>query len=371
MINSIKVLGIESSCDDTAAAVLIIKYKKNKYLQSRICSSIVFNQNTIHNSYGGVVPELAARAHTDKLDFSVEAALKKSQYKLKDIDLISVTSGPGLIGGLLSGVMFAKALALGLNTPIVGVNHLAGHALSPLLVDKKITFPYLILLVSGGHCQFLMAENATTFKRIGSTIDDAPGEAFDKTANILGLGYPGGAQIEKRALRGNPNTYTFPKPLSGQKNCNMSFSGLKTALNREVKKVLSTEQKLSNNVINNLCASFQRTVKDIFVEKSLEAMSIFKTRYPQEQYFMALVGGVAANKTIRKEIESCAEGNNFKTVIPPIEFCTDNAAMIALAGAQLYIKDEISIDSLIPRPRWPLDKTAPPLVGYGRKGTKS
>tara|TARA_B100000700_G_C14939548_1_gene806068 strand:+ start:93 stop:1205 length:1113 start_codon:yes stop_codon:yes gene_type:complete len=370
MKNSIKVLGIESSCDDTAASVLSLEYNQDQYSKVSIRSSIVFDQNSIHSSFGGVVPELAARAHSEKLDFSVESALEKARISINEIDLISVTSGPGLIGGLLSGVMFSKALALGLNKPLVGVNHLAGHALTPRLIDQT-PFPYLVLLVSGGHCQFLIVENESNFKRIGGTIDDAPGEAFDKTAKILGLNYPGGPEIEKRALLGNSEAYELPKPLISQNNCNMSFSGLKTALRRETEKALVYNPILSEDTINDLCASFQKTMKDIFVTKSAIAMSIFKNSYPKIPHIISLVGGVAANTEIRSSLKQLAYMFGFKTVIPPFHLCTDNAAMIAFAGSQLFLKSKESKDNLRPRPRWPLDKTAPSLIGSGKRGRKS
>ena len=370
MINSLTVLGIESSCDDTAAAVVMIDYKNNKYLNGQIASSIVFNQNLLHAQYGGVVPELAARAHTEKLDICVEAALNKSKTNLTDLDIICVTSGPGLIGGLISGVMFAKALALGLDKPLIGINHLAGHALTPRL-SHSIKFPYLILLVSGGHCQFLIVEGAKEFRRIGGTIDDAPGEAFDKTAKILGLGYPGGPTIETRALMGDPNSFSLPRPLIQQKNCDMSFSGLKTAVRREVDLIKKVSTTISDIQINNLCASFQKAVEDIFVSKSKRAMKVFKVLYPDFPQTIAIAGGVAANKSIGSELSKIAEELKFNLIIPEPHLCTDNAAMIASAGAELYLENNYSEATLRPRPRWPLDENAKPLIGSGKKGRKA
>ena len=369
-MHSLKVLGIESSCDDTAAAVVTISYEEKSSMKAFINSSIVFDQNLIHESFGGVVPELAARAHTEKLDFCVESALEKAQINLKDIDLISVTSGPGLIGGVISGVMFAKALALGLKRPLIAVNHLAGHALTPRLTHA-ISFPYLILLVSGGHCQFLIVEGPSKYTRLGGTIDDAPGEAFDKTAKILGLGYPGGPIIEKRAHEGNPLSYPLPKPLLNQNNCNMSFSGLKTALRREVDKLKKIKGSLDDSDINNLCASFQKTIADIFMYKSIKAMLLFDQMHPNSQKTIAIAGGVAANKMIGTLLMSCAKKLNFKMVIPEPNLCTDNAAMIAFAGAELYFENTYSDDTLVPRPRWPLDNNAKALSGSGKKGRKS
>ena len=370
MINSLKVLGIESSCDDTAAAIVKIDYKNKNYVNGQVNSSVVFDQNLLHSIHGGVVPELAARAHSEKLDVCVEAALKKSDSTLKDIDLICVTSGPGLIGGLLSGVLFAKALALGLEKPLIGVNHLAGHALTPRLTHST-KFPYLILLASGGHCQFLIAKSAIEFNRIGGTIDDAPGEAFDKTAKILGLKYPGGPLIEQRALMGDPYAFTLPRPLIQQKDCDMSFSGLKTALRREVDLIKKVSDTISDTQINNLCASFQKAVEDIFVSKSKRAMTIFKELYPDLPQTIAIVGGVAANKSIGSAFSKITKELRFSLVIPEPQLCTDNAAMIASAGAEIYLGNNYSPETLIPRPRWPLDKTAKPMLGSGKKGRKA
>ena len=369
MTNSLKVLGIESSCDDTAAAVVMIDYQNSTYLNGQVCSSVVFNQNLIHAEYGGVVPELAARAHTEKLDICVEAALNKSKKNLTDVDIICVTSGPGLIGGLLSGVMFAKALALGLNKPLIGVNHLAGHALTPRL-SNSIKFPYLILLVSGGHCQFLIVKSATDFIRIGGTIDDAPGEAFDKTAKLMGLGYPGGPIIETRALNGDPDSFNLPRPLIQKKNCDMSFSGLKTALRREVDLIKKVSTTISDTQVNNLCASFQKAVEDIFISKSKRAMKIFNRLYPDFPQTIAIVGGVAANKSIGSALFKITKELKFNLIIPEPHLCTDNAAMIASAGAELYLENNYSKETLLPRPRWPLDENAKPLIGSGKKGRK-
>ena len=370
MINSLKVLGIESSCDDTAAAVVNVDYDNNNYLNGYVNSSIVFNQNILHAKYGGVVPELAARAHTEKLDICVEAALEKSEDRLTDLDIICVTSGPGLIGGLLSGVMFAKALALGLKKPLIGVNHLAGHALTPRLTHSA-KFPYLILLVSGGHCQFLIVKSATEFSRIGGTIDDAPGEAFDKTARILGLGYPGGPIIESRASSGDPFAFSLPRPLIHEKNCDMSFSGLKTALRREVDLIKKVSTTISEEQINNLCASFQKAVEDVFINKSKRAMNIFNNLYPSLPQTIAIAGGVAANKSIGSALSKIAKELKFNLIIPDSNLCTDNAAMIASAGAELYLGNNYSKEILIPRPRWPLDENAIPLIGSGKKGRKA
>ena len=370
MMESLKVLGLESSCDDTAAALVNVDYRNNIFLSGQVISSIVFNQNLLHAQYGGVVPELAARAHTEKLDICVESALEKSKTSLNNIDIICVTSGPGLIGGLLSGVVFAKALALGLKKPLIGVNHLAGHALTPRL-SNSTKFPYLTLLVSGGHCQFIIVKSAIAFIRIGGTIDDAPGEAFDKIAKILGLEYPGGPEVEKRAQKGDPYAFNLPRPLIQQKNCNMSFSGLKTALRREVDLIKSSSATISETQVNDLCASFQKAVEDIFINKSKKAMKIFTALYPDLPKKIAIVGGVASNKSIGLALSKITKEFNFSLILPDKHLCTDNAAMIASAGAELYMGKNYSKDSLIPRPRWPLDVDAKPMIGSGKKGRKA
>ncbi len=369
-MDTLEVLGIESSCDDTAASVVSVFYKNNTYSRAKINASIVFNQNKIHNSFGGVVPELAARAHTEKLDHCVEIALDQSGINLHDIDVICVTSGPGLIGGLISGVTFAKSLSFGLKKPLVGVNHLVGHALTPRLTNST-PYPYLILIASGGHCQFLIVKGPSNFMRLGGTIDDAPGEAFDKTAKILGLGYPGGPSVEKEAYYGDPLAFTLPLPLINQKNCNMSFSGLKTALKREVNNIVTKKNTLPEMEIKNLCASFQKAVVSIFIKKTNIAMTIFKDYYPKATPTIAIAGGVASNKSIGDALFETAQQLGFNLIVPDSELCTDNAAIIASAGGELFLKGEFSVDTLVPRPRWPLDENAHPILGSGKKGRKA
>ena len=369
-MNSLRVLGIESSCDDTAASVIQVFFDKGEYCEAKIKSSIVFDQGQIHNKFGGVVPELAARAHTEKLDLCIEKALIEADQRLEKIDLFSVTSGPGLIGGLISGVTFAKALCLGLNKPLIGVNHLAGHALTPRL-SHSTKYPYLILVASGGHCQFLIADGPQNFTRLGGTIDDAPGEAFDKTAKILGLGYPGGPAIEKEAFDGDPNAFKLPLPMIKQKNCDMSFSGLKTAIKREVDLLLNKSGKFTETEIKNLCASFQYAMVQIFVDKTKKAVSIFKNRYPEISHTVAIAGGVAANKSIGLALKKISIDLDFNLIVPNAQLCTDNAAIIASAGSELFIKKLFSPETLIARPRWPLDENAAPMIGFGKKGRKA
>lgn len=348
------VLGIESSCDDTAAAVLRGR---------SILSSVVEGQSDLHAPYGGIVPEIAARAHAEKVDLCVEAALAQAGVTLAEIDAIAVTAGPGLIGGVLAGVMTAKGIAAAIGKPLIGVNHLAGHALTPRLTDD-VAFPYLLLLVSGGHCQFLRVDGPTRFARLGGTIDDAPGEAFDKTARLLALPQPGGPHVERAASSGDPKRFALPRPLMDRAGCDMSFSGLKTALLRARDKVVAEKGGISEQDRADLCAGFQAAVTDILAGKSRRALALA----PGVTAF-AVAGGVAANHAIRAALEAVAGALPF--VAPPLALCTDNAAMIAYAGAQRLALGESDGMDLAARPRWPLDERAPALLGSGRKGAKA
>src|SRR6056297_2657605 len=291
MGQDITVLGIESSCDDTAAAILRGR---------SILSSVVADQTALHASYGGVDPEIAARAHAEKLDLCIESALDGAQLPLGAIDAIAVTAGPGLIGGVLSGVMMAKGLSVATGKPMIGVNHLAGHALTPRLTDG-MEYPYLILLVSGGHCQFLRVESPTAFTRLGSTIDDAPGEAFDKTARLLGLLQPGGPSVERRAEDGDETRFAFPRPLLDRPGCDLSFSGLKTALLRQRDGIVAAHGGLPRGDRADLAASFQAAVADVLAEKSRRALAIAREGWPGLGAF-AVAGGVAANGAIRARL---------------------------------------------------------------------
>lgn len=363
------VLGLESSCDDTAAAIL--RYTKNDNLGGiEILSSIVLNQNSLHQEFRGVVPEIAARAHSERLDFCTEKALIEANTNIEDISLISVSAGPGLIGGLLSGIMFAKGLAKGLGCPVLGINHLAAHCLSVKMIHH-IDFPYLTLLASGGHCQFLIVEGFDKFIRLGSTIDDAPGECFDKVAASLGLGYPGGPEIEKHSLKGNKNRFRFPKPMTDKINSNMSFSGLKTAVKREIDEIITVQGGLYPKDVNDICASFQNSIVEIFRKKSEIAMKEFNSYYGLKKNNYALVGGVAANKEIRRTIEEVASSNKFEFFSVPQKFCTDNAAMVAYLGSQKFVTGNYAMEDLIPKPRWPLDMSAKPMLGFGKRGVKA
>ena len=364
---SYQVLGVESSCDDTAASVVkITNCTDNKKIE--VLSSIVLNQNSLHSEFKGVVPEIAARAHSERIDICTKEALKKANISVKDIDLICVTSGPGLIGGLLSGVMFAKGLAKGLNKPIVGVNHLAAHCFSVKMLHK-LECPYLTLLVSGGHCQFLIVKGVDNFYRLGGTIDDAPGECFDKIASFLGIGYPGGPIIETRSKKGNEERFDFPKPIYDS-TFNMSFSGLKTAVKRETENLIKKQGGLYQKDINDICASFQKTATEIFKLKTTNAIKFFYEKYQNHKSF-AVVGGVAANEKIRTELEQIANENSFNFFTVPAKYCTDNAAMIAFLGFEKYVSSNFNITDLTVKPRWPLDKISKPILGFGKRGAKA
>jgi len=364
---SYQVLGLESSCDDTAASVVkITNCTDNKKIE--ILSSIVLNQNSLHEGFKGVVPEIAARAHSERIDICTKEALKNADISIKDIDLICVTSGPGLIGGLLSGVMFAKGLAKGLSIPLVGVNHLAAHCFSVKMIHE-LDFPYLTFLVSGGHCQFLIVKGVDSFYRLGGTIDDAPGECFDKIASFLGIGYPGGPIIERRSKTGNSERFNFPKPMYDN-TFNMSFSGLKTAVKRETEKLIKKQGGLYRRDIDDICASFQKTVTEIFKLKTTNAIKFFNKKY-QYPKSLSVVGGVAANKKIKSELKNVAFENNFNFFTVPAEYCTDNAAMIAFMGFEKYISSNFNSIDLTVKPRWPLDKISKPILGFGKRGAKA
>jgi N6-L-threonylcarbamoyladenine synthase len=359
--HTLTILGIESSCDDTAAAVITHAPPARPVIRA----SVVVGQTALHAAYGGVVPELAARAHVEKLDHVVEQALAQAGCDLRDLDAIAVTAGPGLIGGVLSGVMLAKGLAAATGLPLVGVNHLAGHALTPRLTDA-LDFPYLMLLVSGGHCQFLRVDGADRFTRLGGTIDDAPGEAFDKTAKLLGLPQPGGPAVEGEARAGDPARFAFPRPLLDRAGCDLSFSGLKTALMRARDGVMAERGGLTRADRADLCASFQAAVADVLAGKSARALAAS----PGVTAF-AVAGGVAANATLRARLQEVARAAGTRFLAPPLALCTDNAAMIAWAGIErlrLGLRDDLTLAA---RPRWPLDTAATPLLGAGKRGAKA
>ncbi|WP_336293824.1 tRNA (adenosine(37)-N6)-threonylcarbamoyltransferase complex transferase subunit TsaD [Bartonella sp. CB169] len=362
-----RLLGIETSCDETAAAV--VEYKNEE--KSCILSNIVWSQIDQHAPYGGVVPEIAARAHVEILDGLISKALTEANTKLKDIDGIAATSGPGLIGGLLVGVMSAKALSLATGKPFIAVNHLEGHALTAVLTHN-VKFPYLLLLVSGGHTQTILVHGLGNYQRLGTTIDDALGEAFDKTAKLLGLPYPGGPALEKAALLGNKNRIPLPRPLKGEKRLDFSFSGLKTA----VRQAATAIAPLTESDICDIAASFQAAVTDTLHDRVGLALQHFIHQYPFSCYqgckppALVVSGGVAANKAIRNTLQELAHQHGFEFIAPPLSLCTDNAAMIAFAGAQKLARGETSSLDIAPRSRWPLDEKSTPLIGMGRRGTK-
>jgi len=365
MTDTLTVLGLESSCDDTAAAVVRLVEGRPEIL-----SSVVWGQNDLHADFGGVVPEIAARAHAERLDICVEQALQQSGLGLSELDAIAVTSGPGLIGGVLSGVMCAKGLSVGAGKPLVGVNHLAGHALTPRMTDN-VEFPYLMLLVSGGHCQFLGVYGQDQFVRLGGTIDDAPGEAFDKTAKLLGLGYPGGPLVEQEAQKGDDTRFRFPRPLLDRPGQDMSFSGLKTALRRARDVLVQEKGGLTRQDRADLCACFQLAVADTLAEKTRRACLVFRADAKAGNPVLAVAGGVAANSVIRRKLEQVAEANGFSFLAPPLKYCTDNAAMIAWAGLEAFKAGHVDDLTLSARPRWPLDRNAAPMLGSGKKGPKA
>lgn len=357
-------LGIESSCDDTAAAVV-----RAVGGRAEILASVVEGQTALHAAFGGVVPEIAARAHAERLDLCVEAALAQAGLGLSDLDGIAVTAGPGLIGGVLSGVMLAKGLASATGLPLIGVNHLAGHALTPRLTDG-LAFPFLMLLVSGGHCQFLIAHSADRFERLGGTIDDAPGEAFDKTAKLLGLPQPGGPAVQAEAALGDARRFAFPRPLLDRPGCDMSFSGLKTALLRARDALIAEQGGLTVQDRRDLCAGFQRAVAEVLAEKTRRALTIYAALDPA-QPALAVAGGVAANTLIRAMLETVCVKEGVRFLAPPLRLCTDNAAMIAWAGIERFRSGARDGMDLVARPRWPLDATAAPMIGSGKKGAKA
>lgn len=347
-------LGIETSCDETAAAIV----KENNDGTGEILSNIVSSQVKEHKEFGGIVPELAARAHVEKIEFIVQKAIKESNLNLENIDGVAATAGPGLIVCLTVGLNTGKAIAGSLKKIFVAVNHLEGHALSPR-INKKIEFPYLLLLISGGHTQFLQVNGINNYKRLGTTIDDALGEAFDKTAKLLGIEFPGGPKIEKWAKKGDENYFKLPKPIFKKGGCNLSFAGLKTAVLRTSKELKSEKEKY------HLAASFQKTINEILYEKTRIAMREFLKNKKNKTNTFVIAGGVASNLSIRKNLTNLSKEKNFIPVFPPINLCSDNAAMIAWAGIERYkinLTDDLQFPS---KARWPLDSSAPFLKGPG------
>ena len=348
------ILGIETSCDETAASIITENEEGNPIVLSNIVSS----QVEVHKEFGGVVPELAARSHIEKIDWIVEKAIDESGKKITDIDAVASTAGPGLIVCLSVGLSFGKAIAGSINKPFIAVNHLEGHALSPKL-NSSLDYPYLLLLISGGHSQFLKVKGLGKYKRLGTTIDDALGEAFDKTAKLLGVEFPGGPQIEVLAEKGDPNKYELPKPIFNKGGCNLSFAGLKTAILKITKNIKTEQEKF------NLAASFQKTIEEILYKKTKIAFNEFEKQNNIREKVFVVAGGVAANKKIRSMLIGLCEEKNYKSIFPPIEFCGDNAAMIAMVGLEKYklkLFDKLDHPA---KPRWSLDEEAAFLKGAG------
>ena len=348
------ILGIESSCDETAASLIT----ENELGLPIILSNIISSQENIHKEFGGVVPELAARSHIEKIDLIVQKAISESGKKIEEIDAVASTAGPGLVVCLSVGLSFGKAFASAINKPFIAINHLEGHALSPKL-NFKIDYPYLLLLISGGHSQYLNVKNLGDYKRLGTTIDDALGEAFDKTAKLLGIEYPGGPQIEKLAEKGNHKKFDLPKPIFNKGGCNLSFAGLKTAVLRITKNIKNEQEKF------DLAASFQKTVEEILKKKTIIAFDEFERQNNTKEKIFVVAGGVAANKKIRSMLTKLCEKNNYKSLFPPIELCGDNAAMIAMVGLEKFKLNQFNHFDHPAKPRWPLDENALFLKGAG------
>jgi N6-L-threonylcarbamoyladenine synthase len=358
-----RVLGIETSCDETAAAIVSLEEGR-----SEVLSSVVLSQIAEHEAFGGVVPEIAARAHVEALDGVVAAALADAKLGLAGIDAIAVTAGPGLIGGLIVGVMTAKALAAASGKRLIAINHLEGHALTARLTDG-LGSPYLLLLVSGGHTQIVLVRGVGDYERWATTIDDALGEAFDKTAKLLGLPYPGGPSVEKAAARGDAVRFDLPRPLKGEARPDFSFSGLKTAVRHAAKAL----EPLTDADVDDICASFQRAVSETLADRVGRSLERFHREFPGiAGLALVVAGGVAANCEIRSMLTNLCRQRGFRFVAPPLELCTDNAVMIAWAGLERLRAgkaDENAFD-MAPRSRWPLDEDAAPALGSGRRGAK-
>ena len=348
------ILGIETSCDETAASII----SENERGIPIILSNIISSQTEVHKEFGGVVPELAARSHLEKIDWIVQKALDESGKKIDEIDAVAATAGPGLVVCLSVGLSFGKTLAKSLDKPFIAVNHLEGHALSPKL-NTELNYPYLVLLISGGHSQFLSVQELGKYKRLGTTIDDALGEAFDKTAKLLDIEFPGGPQIEVLAKKGNPNKYELPKPIFNKGGCNLSFAGLKTAVLKIAKNITTEKEKF------DLAASFQKTVEEILYKKTKIAFKEFEKINRTNKKIFVIAGGVAANKKIRSILINLCNDENYQSIFPPIDLCGDNAAMIAMVGLEKFKLKQFNNLDYPAKPRWALDENAVFLKGSG------
>ena len=348
------ILGIETSCDETSVSII----QDDECGIPKILSNVISSQTDIHKEFGGVVPELAARSHVEKINIIAKKALNESGIKLDKISAIAATAGPGLIICLSVGLNFGKALASSLNVPFIGVNHLEGHALSPKL-HNKLDYPYLLLLISGGHSQFLRVNELNDYTRLGTTIDDALGEAFDKTAKLLDIEFPGGPKLEEFAKKGNPNRFDLPKPIINKGGCNLSFAGLKTAILKITRNISSQKEKY------DLAASFQKTIEDILYIKTKIAFDEFLKNFPVKEKKFIVAGGVAANNGIRKKLIQVSDENHFESIFPDLKLCGDNAAMIAMVGLEKFKKKQFDNLDLPANPRLALDKKAKFLKGAG------
>ena len=370
-----KILGIETSCDETAAAVV----DDTRDGADAILGEVVRSQIDDHAPFGGIVPEIAARAHLETIDAIVAETMRQAETGFDELDAVAATGGPGLIGGVIVGVMTAKAIAAARGIPFIAVNHLEAHALTARLIataEAPLDFPYLVLLVSGGHTQLLVAEGVGRYRRLGTTIDDAVGEAFDKTAKLLGLDYPGGPMVERLARGGDARRFALPRPMKGRAGCDFSFSGLKTAV-RHALEALLAETNLpapDRQAIADLCASFQQAAADALIDRTRNAVEIFRSSCAPEiagqrdgRGALVVSGGVAANGALREALERLCADTGMRLVAPPQKLCTDNGAMIAWAGIErmrLGLTDSLDF---APRPRWPLDPDAPERAFAGAK----
>ena len=353
------VLGIETSCDETAAAVIAG--------DKRILAEAVLSQIADHQPYGGVVPEIAARAHIEHVDGIIARVMDDAGIAFGRLDAVAATAGPGLIGGVIVGLMTAKAIAASWDLPLIAVNHLEGHALSPRLLGE-LSFPYLLLLVTGGHCQLITVAGVGRYHRLGTTIDDAVGEAFDKTARMLGLGYPGGPAVEEAAEKGDPERFDLPRPMRRRAGCDFSFSGLKTAVHRALERARA--DGAGTNLVADMAAGFQAAVGDVLCDRTGNAMEIFSDWRGDHgaaaaRPVLVAAGGVAANRYLRRRLDALCRERGYRLVVPPPRYCTDNGAMIAWAGLErlaLGLTDSLDIEA---RARWPLDGAAAPLRRSG------
>jgi len=364
LAKSLTILGLETSCDETAASVVRLSASG-----AQVLSSVIYSQIDEHAAFGGVVPEIAARSHVEMIDVVTRQAMQKAQIGFDALDGVAATAGPGLVGGVMVGLSYGKAVALARGLPLVAVNHLEGHAVSARL-GAETAYPFLLLLVSGGHCQLLEVRGIGDMSRLGTTIDDAAGEAFDKIAKAMGLGYPGGPALEKLAASGDGSRFDLPRALLGRKDCDFSFSGLKTAASR-LAQTCETDQDKAD-----LCDAVQKAIARQLAERTERAMVAYKEEHASlEPLSFVVAGGVAANKTVRRTLEDLATKHGFSFLAPPMVYCTDNAAMIALAGAERLEKGLTSDIDVMARPRWPLDEARanadPVHKKSGRKGAKA